>query len=48
LPPDRLKQLAEYSNLSLKTEKDGHLIAYGRPEDIREFVKKMTAQAAKE
>ena len=47
LPADRLKQLAEDSNLSLKTEKDGHLIAYGRPEDIREFVKKMTTQAAK-
>jgi len=48
LPADRLKQLAEESNLSLKTEKDGHLIAYGRPEDIREFVKRMTVQAAKE
>ena len=48
LPADRLKQLAEESNLSLKTEKDCHLIAYGKPEDIREFVKKMTAQAAKE
>jgi hypothetical protein len=48
LSTEKLKQLAEDSNLSLKTEKDGHLIAYGRPEDIREFVKKMTAQAAKE
>ena len=48
LPTEKLKQLAEESNLSLKTEKDGHLIAYGNPEDIREFVKKMTEQAAKE
>ena len=48
LSTEKLKQLAEDSNLSLKTEKDGHLVAYGRPEDIREFVKKMTAQAAKE
>ena len=48
LSTEKLKQLAEDSNLSLKTEKDGHLIAYGRPEDIREFVKRMTAQAAKE
>ena len=48
LPAEKLKQLAEESNLSLKTEKDSHLIAYGKPEDIREFVKKMTAQAAKE
>jgi hypothetical protein len=48
LPADRLKQLAEDSNLSLKTEKDGHLIAYGKSEDIREFIKKMTTQTAKE
>jgi hypothetical protein len=48
LPADKLKQFAEESNLSLKTEKDGHLIAYGKPEDIKEFVKKMTEQAAKE
>ncbi len=48
LPADKLKQLAEESKLSLKTEKDGHLIAYGKPEDIKEFVKKMTTQAAKE
>ena len=48
LPSEKLKQLAEESNLSLKEEKDGHLIAYGKPEDIRGFVKKMTAQAAKE
>jgi hypothetical protein len=47
LPAETLKQLAEESNLSLNTEKDGHLIAYGKPEDIREFVKKMTEQAAK-
>ena len=48
LPADKLKQFAEESNLSLKTEQDGHLIAYGKPEDIKEFVKKMTEQAAKE
>ena len=48
LPAEKLKQLAEESRLSLKTEKDGHLTAYGKPEDIREFVKKMTEQAAKE
>jgi hypothetical protein len=48
LPPQKLKQLAEDSHLSLKTEKDGHLIAYGLPKDVREFVKKMTMQVAKE
>lgn len=48
LPSEKLKQLADDSSLSLKTEKDGHIIAYGRPEDVREFVKKMTTQASKE
>lgn len=48
LPAEKLKELAEESHLSLKTETDGHLIAYGQPEDIREFVKKMTTQAANE
>ena len=48
LPPETLAQLAEESNLSLKTEKDGHLIAYGQPEDIKEFVKRMTKQVARE
>jgi hypothetical protein len=48
LPAEKLKQLAEESNLSLKKEQDGHLIAYGKPEDIKEFVKKMTTQASRE
>jgi len=49
LPAEKLKQLAEESSLSLKIEKDGHIIAYGTPEDIREFVKKMTTtQASRE
>jgi hypothetical protein len=48
LPTEKLKQLAEETSLSVKTEKDGHLIVYGRAEDIKEFVKKMTEQASKE
>ena len=48
LSTEKLKQLAADSNLSLKTEGDGHLIAYGKPENIREFIKKMTTQTAKE
>jgi hypothetical protein len=48
LPQEKLKQLAKESDLSFKTEKDGHLIVYGKTEGIREFVKKMTEQASKE
>lgn len=46
LPPEKLRQLAEESNLSLKTEKDGHLIAYGTPEKIKEFVKRMATHVS--
>ena len=48
LPAEKLKQLAEETKLSSRPDKDGHLIVYGKAEDIREFIKKMTAQAAKE
>jgi hypothetical protein len=42
LPTDKLIQLGNESNLSHKTEQDGHIIFYGRAEHIKEFVKKMT------
>jgi hypothetical protein len=48
LPAEKLKQLATETNLSFRTEEDGHLIVYGKAEDIKEFVKKMTTQAAAE
>jgi hypothetical protein len=48
LPTEKLKQLADESNLSVKPEKDTHLIVYGKAEDIKQFIKKMTEQASKE
>jgi len=48
LPAEKLKQLATETNLSFRAEEDGHLIVHGKAEDIKEFVKKMTAQAANE
>jgi hypothetical protein len=42
LPTKKLVQLGEETNLSHKTEQDEHIIFYGRAEDIKEFVKKMT------
>ena len=48
LPAEKLKQLADETNLTVKTEKDTHLIAYGKAEDIKQFIKKMTKQASKE
>jgi hypothetical protein len=48
LPLEKLIELAEKQQLSSRLEEDGRLLVYGRAEDIREFVKKMTEQAAKE
>ncbi len=47
LPPERLRQLAQEQNLQIKKENDGRLTVYGKPENIKEFIKKMTAEAAK-
>jgi len=47
LPPERLKQLAQELNLSVNPQKDGRLVVYGQPENIKEFLKKMTAEAIK-
>ncbi len=47
LPREKLEMMADATNLTCKPEPDGHLIVYGKAEDIREFVKKMTAQAGK-
>ncbi len=48
LPVEKLKQLAEKLNLSSKAQEYGRLIVYGKVEDIKEFIKKMTTQAGKE
>ncbi|MEM3000360.1 MAG: DUF2096 family protein [Candidatus Bathyarchaeia archaeon] len=48
VPLEKLQQLAAGSNLSCRVQDDGRLIVYGKDEDIREFVKKMTALANRE
>ena len=47
LPTERIQQIAKESNLSVNTQKDGRLLVYGQPECIKEFLKKMTAEAIK-
>jgi hypothetical protein len=47
LPPERLKQLAQELNLTVNPQKDGRLVVYGQPEGIKEFLKRMTAEAIK-
>lgn len=48
MPLEKLKQLAEKTSLSSRVQEDGRIVVYGKAEDIREFVKKMTAIASKE
>lgn len=47
LPLEKLEELATQTNLGFREEKSGHLIVYGQAEDIKAFVKKMTAQTSK-
>jgi len=48
LPTELIQQLANEQNLQVKPQKDGRLLVYGQPECIKEFLKKMTAEATKQ
>jgi hypothetical protein len=48
LATEKLEQLAAETSLSFREEKSGHLIVHGSAENIKRFVKKMTAQTAKD
>ncbi len=48
LPAEMISQLAAEENLEIKPQKDGKLLVHGRIENIKDFIKKMTAEAAKE
>jgi hypothetical protein len=41
LPMEKLKSLAEESNLSCELQSDGCLLVYGEDKRLKEFVKKM-------
>ena len=45
LPLEKLEKMASEGKLSFQREEDGHLIVYGKDENVKSFVKKMTAQA---
>lgn len=44
LPIEKLKVLAEETNLSYNVQNDGCLLVYGKDECIKDFVKKMAAK----
>ena len=48
LPTLRIEQLAKQQNLQFNLQKDGRLLVYGKPENLRAFVKQMTAELAKQ
>jgi hypothetical protein len=48
LRKEKLEELARDSGLSVKPERDGHLIVFGTLEGIKEFVKKMTKETSRE
>jgi hypothetical protein len=48
LSTERIQQIAKDQNLQIKPQNDGRLIVYGQPNGIKEFLKKMTTEAAKQ
>jgi hypothetical protein len=47
LSTKQILQLAQEQNLTVNPQKDGRLVVYGQSENIKAFVKKMTAETAK-
>jgi len=47
LPNERLTQIAKENNLLGNQQKDGKLVVYGRQQDIKAFLKKIAAEAAR-
>jgi|Deesub1362A_J573_1020465.scaffolds.fasta_scaffold00420_4 hypothetical protein len=44
LPIEKVKEMAEQSNLSYNIQNDGCLVVYGKDSQIKEFVKKMATK----
>jgi hypothetical protein len=44
LSVEKLREIAKKQRLSSRLQKDGRLLVFGKAEDIRDFVKKMTEQ----
>jgi|SRR5450756_145087 len=48
LSTERIQQIAKEQKLQVKSQKGGRLLVYGQPGGIKEFLKKMTAETAKQ
>ena len=47
LPTERIQRIAKEQNLQVNPQKDGRMVVYGKPEDIKEFLKKITTETVK-
>lgn len=47
LSTERIQQIAKEQKLQVNQQKDGRLVVYGQPEDIKVFFKKMTLETVK-
>jgi hypothetical protein len=47
LTSERIKEIAKENNLSINSQSNGRLVAYGQPDSIKAFLKKMTLEATK-
>jgi len=47
LTSERIKEIAKENNLSINTQANGRLVAYGQPDSVKTFLKKMTLEATK-
>ncbi len=45
--PENLKKIAKENNLSYKKKKNGYVIVYGSPENIKKLIKTITEQVTK-
>jgi len=48
LSTSRIQEIAKEQNLTVNLQKDGRLVVFGESEAIKEFLKKMTLEAAKQ
>jgi hypothetical protein len=47
LQPEKIRQMAQEQNLQTKTEKNGRLTIYGKPENIKQFIKNIAIEKNK-
>ncbi|MGD6807881.1 MAG: DUF2096 family protein [Candidatus Bathyarchaeia archaeon] len=48
LTAEKIGQIAKEQNMQVKNQKDGKLVVYGRPENLKAFLKKMTTEKYKQ